>query len=168
MAQLDISKDVDLSPIMTQSSPHCCSTTRTIFWNWRPKIGQKYISTNPFQTNGRLALLRSYRRQLPSLAYQKTTQLSPEMLRSPWRCSDLKKTRWRIWRRRNRWSWGMASLPLLCNIKRRTKSRNWWGKNSGPCHQCRQGRLCFSFSVSFTCTISFSLPYPRTWASPQK
>ena len=39
----------------------------------RTKIDLK----NPFQTNCWLALLRNYRRQFPSLAYQKTTRLSP-------------------------------------------------------------------------------------------
>ena len=110
----------------------------------------------------------NYRRLLPSLAHQKTTQLSLEVLSAPWRCSNLKRTRFRIWRGRNIWSWGMASLPQWCNSKRRTNSRYRWRKNSRPCHQCRQGRIWFSFSVSFPCTISFSLPYPRTWASPQK
>ena len=34
--------------------------------------------------------------------------------------------------------------------------------------QRQQGRLCLLLSMSFPCTILFSLPYPRTWASPQK
>ena len=96
----------------------------------RTKIDLK----NPFRTNGRLALLRNYKRQLPSLAHQKTTGLSTEMLSSHWRCSDLKRTRYIIWKGRNRWSWGMVSFPLWCNIMRRTKHINQWRNNSRPCH----------------------------------
>ena len=168
MAQLNLSKGVYLPPITTQSSPHYFSTTRTTFRNWQTKIGQKLIATNPFWTNGQWDLLRNDRQWLPSLAHQKTMWISPEMLRSPWPCSDLKRTRCRIWRIRNIFSLGMASLPLWCNSKRRTKGINWWRKNSRPCHQCQQGSLWFLFSVSFHCTILFSLPYPRTWASPKK
>ena len=76
------------------------------------------------------------------------------MLSSPWRCSDLKRTRCRIWRRRNIWSRGMTSLPLLCNSKRRTKHINLWRKNSGPWHQLQQGRLCFSCSASKLTTLA--------------
>ena len=84
--------------------------------------------------NGRLALLRNYRQQLPSLAHQKTIRLSPYMPNSPWRCSDLNMTRCRIRRRRKTWSWGMKSFPTRCNRKRRTKRRNRWRNNSGPRH----------------------------------
>ena len=62
----------------------------------------------------------------------------------------------------------MAILPLWCNIKMRTKRINRWINNSGPCNQLQQVSLWFLFSVSFTCTIFFSLTYPRTWVSPQK
>ena len=52
------------------------------------------------------------------------------MLSSPWHCSNLKRTRCRIWRRRNIWSWGMAILPLWRYSKWRTKRRNQWRNNS--------------------------------------
>ena len=118
--------------------------------------------------NGTLSLLGNYRRWFPSLVHQNTTRLYPDMLSSPWRYSYLKRTRFRIWIRRKTWSWGMESLPLWYNRKRSTKRRNQWRNNSGTCHQRQQGRLCFSFSVSFPCAIFFSIPYPRTWASPKK
>ena len=121
-----------------------CSTRRTNFRNWRSKIDHKNI----FRTNVRSAL--------------------PEILSSPWLCRDLRRMRCRIWRRRNIWSQGITSLPLLCISKRRTKRRNWRRKNSGPRHQRRQGSICFSFSMSFSCTFFFSLPHPRTWPLPQK
>ena len=98
----------------------------------------------------------------------KVSWSSLEMISSPWSCSDLKRTRCRIWARRKTWSWVMASLSLWCNSKRKTERINWWRKNSGPCHQLGQGRLCFSFSVSSLCTIFFDIPYPRTWMSSQK
>ena len=94
--------------------------------------------------------------------------LSPDMLISHWRCSHLNRTRWRIWRRSNRFSWGMASFPFWCNGKRRIKRRNWWRKNNGPWHQRRQVRLWFSFSVYFPCNILFSILYPILWELPQK
>ena len=124
---------------MTQSLPYCCSTTTTTFQNWRPKIGQKLIATNQFLTNGRINFIRNYRQWLPSQAQKKTTRQSPEMLVSPCSCSDLKGERCRIWRKRKTWSWVMTSLPLWYNSDRRTKCRNLWIKNSGPCHQRRQG-----------------------------
>ena len=80
MAQPDISKGVNLPPITTQSSTHCCSTRRKTFWNWWMKIGQKWIAKNPFRTNVRSALFRNDRRWLPSLSHQKKTQISPEIL----------------------------------------------------------------------------------------
>ena len=58
-------------------------------------------------------------------------------------CNNLNTTRCRICRRRNIRSWGMASLPLLCNSKTRTKRKNRWRNNNGPRHQCRQGKICF-------------------------
>ena len=125
-------------------SLHCWSTRRTHFWNWQSKI----YCNKSVPKNGRSAL--------------------PEMLSSPWRCINLKRTRYRIWRIRNRWSWVMASFTILCNSKRRKKCRNEWKNNSGPWHKCRQGRLCFLFSVSFSCTLFFSPPYPIIWASPQR
>ena len=168
MAHLDISKGVDLPLKTTQSLPYCCITRRTTLQNIWSKTGWKYIATNLFQKNGISALPRNDRWWFPSLSHQKIRWISPEIPRLPWRCSNLKSTMCRIWIRRNRWPWEMTSLPLWCNRKRRTKRRNWWRKNSGPWHQHRQGRLCFLFSVYFPCTIFFSLPYPRTWASPQR
>ena len=38
MSHPDTSKCVDLPPITTKSSPHCCIKRRTTFWNWRSKI----------------------------------------------------------------------------------------------------------------------------------
>ena len=55
---------------------------------------------NPFQTNGILALLSNDRRRFPSLSQQNTTQLSQDIISSPCRCSDLKRTRYKIYRRR--------------------------------------------------------------------
>ena len=89
------------------------------------------------------------------------------MLSSTWRCSELKRNRCMIWRKSNRSSWGISSLPLLRNIKRRTKCRNRWINNSRPRH-LRQGRNCFLFSMYFPWTISFSNLHQRTWESPQK
>ena len=118
--------------------------------------------------NGLSDFHRNDGQQLPSLSHQKKMWISPEIISLPWRCSNLKSTRCRIWRRRNILSREMASLPLWCNSKRRTKRRNRCIKNSRPWHQCRQGRICFFLSVAFPCTIFLSLTYPRTWASPQK
>ena len=132
------------------------------------KNGSKIDRKNPFRTNVRSDILRNDRRQFPYLAHQKTTRISSDIFSLPWRWSILKRTSCIIWRRWNILLRGMASLQLWCNSKRRTKHRNWWRNNSGPWHQHRQGRIWFLFSVSFTCTIFFSLPYPRTPALPQK
>ena len=151
---------------MMKSFIYCCRKRKT-FRNWWPKMGRKNISTNPFWTKRRLSLLGYYRRQLPSLAHQKTTRLSPEILISTWRWSDLNRMRCIILRRSKTWSWGMARLPLWCNSKIGAKRRNLWISNSGPCHQRRKGSLFLSFSVYFTCTIFLIIPYPRTWDLPQ-
>ena len=45
-------------------------------------------------------------------------------------------------------------MPLWYNSTSRTKRRNQWRKNSGPCRQLRKGWLWFLFSVSFLCAIS--------------
>ena len=58
----------------------------------------------------------------------------------------------------------MDSLPLKKSSKRRTKRRNLRRKNSRTWNQHQQGGIFFLFSVYFPFTISFSLPYPRTWA----
>ena len=60
-----------------------------------------------------------------------------------------------------------GKLATMIQQQEEEKAQKLMKKNSRPWHQRRQGRLCFSFSVSFTCTIFFGLTYPSKCASPQ-